>query len=233
MPRVRHARHRPTRRRRRPSRRRHDVRALAASHSGPYPAKLTERLEHWAAHAPDRVRFSRSADADGAWRAAHLRATRCARARRHRAGAARSRALRASGRSSSSRATASSTRCSRSRRCTPACRTRRSRRRTRCIARDYGTLRDLWSRCGRGWSSRPTATPSSARCAPSCGRASRSSSTMHRSPRARSRATPFARARGRDRGDRPRCDDAHAPRGGPTRSRRSSSPRDRPGGPRA
>jgi feruloyl-CoA synthase len=34
---------------------------------GPYPAKLTERLEHWAAQAPDRVLFAQR-DATGGWR---------------------------------------------------------------------------------------------------------------------------------------------------------------------
>ena len=34
---------------------------------GPYPVKLTERLEHWAAHAPDRT-FLAQRDATGAWR---------------------------------------------------------------------------------------------------------------------------------------------------------------------
>ena len=34
---------------------------------GPYAAKLTERLEHWAAHAPDRT-FLAERDAEGEWR---------------------------------------------------------------------------------------------------------------------------------------------------------------------
>jgi feruloyl-CoA synthase len=34
---------------------------------GPYPVKLTERLEHWAAHVPDRT-FLAQRDAAGAWR---------------------------------------------------------------------------------------------------------------------------------------------------------------------
>jgi feruloyl-CoA synthase len=34
---------------------------------GPYPAKLTERLEHWAVHAPDRV-FMAERDTSGDWR---------------------------------------------------------------------------------------------------------------------------------------------------------------------
>ena len=34
---------------------------------GPYPVKLTERLEHWAAHVPDRT-FLAQRDATGAWR---------------------------------------------------------------------------------------------------------------------------------------------------------------------
>src|SRR5688572_6055515 len=34
---------------------------------GPYATKLTERLEHWAEHAPDRT-FLAQRDADGAWR---------------------------------------------------------------------------------------------------------------------------------------------------------------------
>lgn len=34
---------------------------------GPYAAKLTERLEHWAAHAPDRT-FLAQRGPDGAWR---------------------------------------------------------------------------------------------------------------------------------------------------------------------
>ena len=34
---------------------------------GPYAAKITERLEHWAEHAPDRT-FLAERDADGAWR---------------------------------------------------------------------------------------------------------------------------------------------------------------------
>jgi len=34
---------------------------------GPYPVKLTERLEHWAAHAPDRA-FLAQRDATGEWR---------------------------------------------------------------------------------------------------------------------------------------------------------------------
>jgi feruloyl-CoA synthase len=34
---------------------------------GPYPLKLTERLEHWAAEAPDRVLFAQR-DAAGGWR---------------------------------------------------------------------------------------------------------------------------------------------------------------------
>jgi feruloyl-CoA synthase len=36
---------------------------------GPYPDKLTERLDHWAAHAPDRV-FLAERDPNGAWRTA-------------------------------------------------------------------------------------------------------------------------------------------------------------------
>ncbi len=36
---------------------------------GPYPDKLTERLDHWAAHAPDRV-FLAERDRSGAWRTA-------------------------------------------------------------------------------------------------------------------------------------------------------------------
>jgi feruloyl-CoA synthase len=34
---------------------------------GPYPAKITERLEHWAAHAPDRTFLAQRA-VDGTWR---------------------------------------------------------------------------------------------------------------------------------------------------------------------
>src|SRR3954470_20801021 len=34
---------------------------------GPYAAKITERLEHWAAHAPDRI-FLAERDAGGEWR---------------------------------------------------------------------------------------------------------------------------------------------------------------------
>ena len=34
---------------------------------GPYPAKVTERLEHWAARAPDRVLFAQR-DETGGWR---------------------------------------------------------------------------------------------------------------------------------------------------------------------
>ena len=34
---------------------------------GPYPAKLTERLEYWAARVPDRVLFAQR-DANGGWR---------------------------------------------------------------------------------------------------------------------------------------------------------------------
>src|SRR5262245_20468067 len=34
---------------------------------GPYPAKLTERLEYWAAKAPDRALFAQR-DATGGWR---------------------------------------------------------------------------------------------------------------------------------------------------------------------
>src|ERR1700692_4856381 len=36
---------------------------------GPYPDKLTERLDHWAAHAPDRV-FLAERDRNGEWRTA-------------------------------------------------------------------------------------------------------------------------------------------------------------------
>jgi feruloyl-CoA synthase len=36
---------------------------------GPYPDKLTERLEHWAAHAPDRI-FLAERDRTGVWRTA-------------------------------------------------------------------------------------------------------------------------------------------------------------------
>ena len=36
---------------------------------GPYPDKLTERLDHWAVHAPDRV-FLAERDQNGAWRTA-------------------------------------------------------------------------------------------------------------------------------------------------------------------
>src|ERR1700722_2950978 len=36
---------------------------------GPYPDKLTERLDYWAAHAPDRV-FLAERDSKGAWRKA-------------------------------------------------------------------------------------------------------------------------------------------------------------------
>ena len=38
----------------------------SAAELGPYAAKLTERLEHWAAHAPDRT-FLAQRDAGGAW----------------------------------------------------------------------------------------------------------------------------------------------------------------------
>src|SRR5947199_73032 len=34
---------------------------------GPYPARLTDRLDHWAKHAPDRV-YMAQRDASGAWR---------------------------------------------------------------------------------------------------------------------------------------------------------------------
>jgi len=34
---------------------------------GPYAAKITERLEYWASHAPDRT-FLAQRGADGAWR---------------------------------------------------------------------------------------------------------------------------------------------------------------------
>jgi feruloyl-CoA synthase len=41
---------------------------LRSPHSlGPYPAKLTERLEHWAARAPDRILFAQRDD-KGGWR---------------------------------------------------------------------------------------------------------------------------------------------------------------------
>ncbi|HTB17058.1 MAG TPA: AMP-binding protein, partial [Bryobacteraceae bacterium] len=36
---------------------------------GPYPDKLTERLDHWAAHAPDRI-FLGERDRNGEWRTA-------------------------------------------------------------------------------------------------------------------------------------------------------------------
>src|ERR1700722_7496846 len=36
---------------------------------GPYPNKLTERLDHWAVHGPDRV-FLGERDSNGAWRTA-------------------------------------------------------------------------------------------------------------------------------------------------------------------
>src|ERR1700733_14733213 len=36
---------------------------------GPYPDKLTERLDYWAAHAPDRV-FLAERDRNGEWRTA-------------------------------------------------------------------------------------------------------------------------------------------------------------------
>src|SRR5215470_10801804 len=41
---------------------------LASPHAlGPYPAKLTERLDHWAAAAPDRI-FLAQRNAAGGWR---------------------------------------------------------------------------------------------------------------------------------------------------------------------
>ena len=43
---------------------------------GPYPAKLTERLEHWAAKAPDRV-FLAQRDSVGAWRTLTYAAALC------------------------------------------------------------------------------------------------------------------------------------------------------------
>jgi feruloyl-CoA synthase len=50
-----------------------DLRAAGEIHMrsphrlGPYPAKVTERLEYWAAHAPDRVLFAQR-DENGGWR---------------------------------------------------------------------------------------------------------------------------------------------------------------------
>src|SRR5271166_2926866 len=49
--------------------RRHDGALLirSAAELGPYPEKLTERLEHWAASAPERV-FLAQRDGSGTWR---------------------------------------------------------------------------------------------------------------------------------------------------------------------
>ena len=57
-----------------------------------YPAKLTERLEHWAGAAPDRV-FLAQRDATRRLAQAHLCARRWTAARSHRRGAAATRAL--------------------------------------------------------------------------------------------------------------------------------------------
>ena len=51
---------------------------------GPYPATITERLDHWAAHAPDRT-FLAARGADGQWqrltyRAAHEQVRRVGQA---------------------------------------------------------------------------------------------------------------------------------------------------------
>ena len=67
----------------------HDPCPLAAP-LGDYPARLTERLEHWAEHAPERARFSPSAP-DGAWR--RLTYAETLEGVAHRPGAARPRAF--------------------------------------------------------------------------------------------------------------------------------------------
>ena len=74
---------------------------------GPYPRRLTERLEHWARVAPDRLLVA-SAIAAGDWRARHLCARRCAKVRAIGAALLARGLCRPSGRSRSCRATASS-----------------------------------------------------------------------------------------------------------------------------
>ena len=115
---------------------------LAASPLGPYPGRLTERLEHWAAQAPDRTFLAR---------ARRRRRVAAPHLRRHAArGPARSRrrcSIAASRRdrpivilsgNSLEHALLGAGRDVRRRACT-----RRSRRPTALLARDYTTLRGL------------------------------------------------------------------------------------------
>ena len=74
-------------------RRRRDARRPAARRDrrmplGPYPARLTDRLEHWADRAPDRT-FLAARDAAGAWQRADVRGRRSIARASCRAGAAR------------------------------------------------------------------------------------------------------------------------------------------------
>ena len=86
------------------------IRARSPHSLGNYPSRLTERLEHWAEHAPG-ARFSKRGP-DGAWR--RLTYAETLEGVRRIGQALLERGLSAEARSRSSRATISSTRCSRS-----------------------------------------------------------------------------------------------------------------------
>ena len=126
---------------------------------GPYPAKLTERLEYWAARAPDRVLFAQR-DETGGWRSVTY-AEALDKARRIGEALLR-RSSRRNGPSPSCRATTSSTRCWRWLRCmsaSPTCRSRPPTRWSRRTSASCGTC-SICSR--RALCSPPTAAPSSA-----------------------------------------------------------------------
>ena len=162
---------------------------------GPYPERITDRLDHWADAAPDRT-FLAAARRRRRLAPTDLRRRRiaaCAASRRRCSTAA----CRAIAPSSSCPATASSTPCSRSPRCTRRA-VRAGRSRLFAAGRsDHGTLRRARATSMRpDSSSPPTAPRSSRRCAMCAERRSRSS---RRVAAARAcRATPLRRARGGD-----------------------------------
>ena len=126
--------------------------------SGPTAARITDRLEHWAARAPTRPFLAQRDRSRRVADACTYGAGARRRARAPGAGAARSAALGRTGRSSSCPATASSTACSRWPRCTSACPYAPIAPAYSLQARDFGTLAQIFDRdAARAWCSPPRA----------------------------------------------------------------------------
>ena len=193
---------------------------------GAYPGRITDCLEHWAAHAPDRTFLARR-DAEGAWRsvtyaAALNRVRRIAQSlidRRLSAGQARGHPVRQQHRAWA--ACAGGDVCRRGLRADRAIL-------LRCSPREFTTLKALWQRSGPGSCSRLKANATSGRC-PAVGDSGGGNRDLLAGPLAVHDAVRGAGGRPRDVG-RGR---AHARVGSGHDREDPLSRRDRPAGPRA